>query len=104
MIRLSILATLMLVTLTANGMAQSVAIELNPAQQTQIKEYVSKQRVPVAEIKQTIAIGSAVPTEVELRAVPAGWGPTVSKFRFFHGEKRIYFVDPSTRRVVRIVE
>ena len=32
MIRLSILATLMLVTLAANGMAQSVAIELTPAQ------------------------------------------------------------------------
>ena len=104
MVRVSMVAALMLTTLTADSVAQSVAIELNPAQQAQIKEYVLKQRIPVAEVKQTIAIGSAVPTEVELRPVTAGWSPTLSKFRFFHGDKRIYFVDPSTRRIVRIVE
>jgi len=72
MVRVPMVAALMLGTLTAHSVAQSVAIELNPAQQAQIKEYVSKQRVPVAETKQTIAIGSAVPTEVELRPVSAG--------------------------------
>ena len=72
MVRVSMVAALMLMTLTADSVAQSVAIELNPAQQAQIKEYVLKQRIPVAEVKQTIAIGSAVPTEVELRPVPPG--------------------------------
>ena len=97
-------AALVLVALSVESSAQSVAIELNPAQQAQIKEFVSKQKVPAAEVKQTIAFGSSLPTDVQLRTVPAGWGPTVSKFRYFHANNRIYFVDPSTRRIVRIVE
>ena len=99
-----VLAALFLVALSAESMAQSVAVEINPAQQAQIKEFISKQNVPAAQVKQTIAFGSSLPTDVELRSVPAGWGPTVAKFRYFHADNRIYFVDPSTRKVVRIVE
>ena len=65
MVRVSMVAALMLMTLTADSVAQSVAIELNPAQQAQIKEYVLKQRIPVAEVKQTIAIGSRIVRIVE---------------------------------------
>ena len=104
MTRVSMAAALVFVALSAESLAQSVAIELNPAQQAQIKEFISKQKVPAAQVKQPIALGSSVPTEVELRSALAGWGPTVARFRYFHADNRIYFVDPSTRRVVRIVE
>ena len=104
MIRISMAATLVLVALAAESLAQSVAIELNPAQQTQIKDYIAKQKVPAAQVKQSIALGSSLPADVELRPVPAGWSPTVSRFRYIHAGYRIYFVDPLTRKVVRIVE
>jgi transposase len=32
----------------------------------------------------------------ELRAVPVGWVPTVSKFRYFHADNRTYLVGSST--------
>jgi hypothetical protein len=56
-------AALVLVALAAESLAQSVAIELNPAQQAQIKEFISKQKVPAAQVKQPIALGSSVPTK-----------------------------------------
>ena len=104
MVRISMAATLVLAALAVEGLAQSVAVELNPAQRAQIKDHVLKQRVPATQLKQSIALGSSLPADVELRPVPAGWSPTVSKFRYVHAGNRIYFVDPSTRKVVRIVE
>jgi hypothetical protein len=104
MVHVSMAAALVLIALSVESLAQSVAIELNPAQQAQIKDFVAKQKVPAAQVKQAIAFGSSLPADVELRPVPWGWAPTVSRFRFFHTGNRIYFVDPSTRKVVRIVE
>ena len=42
MTRVSMAAALVFVALSAESLAQSVAIELNPAQQAQIKEFISK--------------------------------------------------------------
>jgi hypothetical protein len=79
-------------------------VEINPAQQTTIKDYIVKQKVPSAPVKGSILVGGTLPADIEIRSVPAGWGPTVSKFSYAYSDNRIYFVQPSTRKVVRILE
>lgn len=92
-----------LVVISNPALAQSVAVEINPAQRAQIKNYVVQQKVAPVRVNESILLGNTVPAGVELQPV-AGWGPTVSRYRYVYADNRIYFVDPSSRRVVRIVE
>jgi hypothetical protein len=40
------------------------------------------------------------PADVELREVPADWGPSVRSYRYYHTDSGIHFVDPASRRVI----
>jgi hypothetical protein len=91
------------VIFSSQALAQSVAVEINPAQQTTIKDYIVQQKVPSAPVKGSILVGSTLPADIELRSVPAGWGSTVSKYSYAYSDNRVYFVQPSTRKVVRIL-
>jgi hypothetical protein len=84
----------------SQALAQSVTVEINPEQRTRIKEYVVKQNVPRATIKERVRVGTSVPAEVELREVPADWGPSVRSYRYYHSDSGIHFVDPTSRRVI----
>jgi hypothetical protein len=81
-----------------------VGINLAPEQRTRIKEYVVKERVAPVTVKERIAVGARLPADVELRAVPADWGTSVTKYRYVYSDNRVYFVEPSTREVVSVVE
>jgi hypothetical protein len=93
-------ATAMALVLSSQAFAQSVKVEINPEQRTRIKEYVVKQKVPRATVKERVTVGSRVPDEVELREVPADWGPSVSRYRYYHSDAGIHFVDPANRTVI----
>ena len=97
-------AAAFVVMFSGQAFAQSVAVEINPAQQSTIKDYIVKQKVPSAPVKGSILVGGTLPADIEIRSVPAGWGPTVSKYSYAYSDNRIYFVQPSTRKVVRILE
>ena len=73
-------------------------ISFAPEQRTRIKEYVVRERV--APVRERVTIGSRLPAEVELRAVPSEWGPSVSRYRYVYSGDRVYFVDPGSREVV----
>ena len=90
----------MAMALSAEAVAQSVAVEIAPEQRTRIKEYVVKEKVRPYATRERIAIGATLPAEVELHAVPSDWGPSVSRYRYVYSDDRVYFVDPSSRRVV----
>jgi hypothetical protein len=36
--------------------------------------------------------------------VPADWGPTVSKYRYVYHDNNVVLVEPSSRRVVHIID
>ena len=93
-------ATAMTVVLASQAFAQSVTVELAPEQRTRIKEYVVKEKVPRVTVKERYRVGTTVPAEVELREVPADWGPAVRSYRYYHTDTGIHFVDPSSRRVI----
>jgi hypothetical protein len=93
-------ATAMAILLSGQACAQSVSVEIAPEQRTRIKEYVVKEKVPRATIKERITVGGRVPADVELREVPADWGPSVSKYRYYHSDRGVHFVDPASRAVI----
>jgi hypothetical protein len=97
-------ATAMTVVFAGSVLAQSVAIEIAPEQRTRIKEYVVKEKVKPVTVKERISVGATLPADVELRAVPSDWGPTVSKYRYVYSDNHVYFVDPSSRRVVTTID
>ena len=87
-------------TLPTEGFAQSVSLEIAPEQRTRIKEYVVKEKVRPYAARERISIGATLPAEVELHSVPSDWGPSVSRYRYVYSDDRVYFVDPSSRRVI----
>ena len=79
-------------------------ITFAPEQRTRIKEYVVKERVAPVTVRERIAVGARLPEDVELRAVPSDWGPSVSKYRYIYSGDNVYFVEPSSREVVHIID
>jgi len=92
------------VMFSGQAFAQSVAVEIDPAQRATIEDYIVNKTIPPAPVKGSISIGSTLPADIEIRSVPAGWGPNVSKFSYAYADNRVYFVWPSTRKVARILE
>jgi uncharacterized protein DUF1236 len=89
--------------LAGQALAQAI-VEIEPAQRTRIKEYVVKEKVAPVRVKERVSVGVTLPADVELRSVPADWGPGVSKYRYVYSDNHIYFVEPSTRRVVQEID
>ena len=48
--------------------------------------------------------GATLPTEVELHAVPNDWGPGLSRYRYVYSGDDVVLVEPSTRRVIQVIE
>ncbi len=84
----------------AFAQAVSATIDLTPEHRTRIKEYVVKERVKPYVAKERITVGTTLPADVELRAVPSDWGPSVSRYRYVYSNNRVHFVDPASRRVI----
>jgi len=89
---------------SSQALTQGVTVTLEPAQRTKIKEYVVKEKVNPVTIRERVIVGSTLPADVELRAVPADWGPSVSRYRYIYSDNRVILADPADRRVVQIID
>jgi hypothetical protein len=97
-------ATALALMMSGQAMAQTVSIDLAPEQRTRIKEYVVKERVAPVTIRERVAVGATIPAGVELRAVPDTWGPSVSRYRYVYHDDNVVLVDPSSRRVIEVID
>jgi hypothetical protein len=95
-------AALSLVTVGAAFAQHTIVVE--PNQRTVIREYVVKQKVKPITIKEKVVVGATLPTDVALVTVPSEWGPSFSKYRYVYWDNRVVLVEPSSRRVVHIVD
>jgi hypothetical protein len=95
--------TALAVLASSQAFAQAT-ITIAPEQRTKIKEYVVKERVPAATITERVTVGATLPASVELRAVPSDWGPSVSRYRYVYHGDNVVFVDPSSRRVIHVLD
>ena len=96
-----------LLSVSAPSFAQTtvgVGMTFEPQQRTRIKEYVVKERVAPVTIKERVSVGARLPADIELRSVPADWGPSVAKYRYVYSDNRVYFVEPSSREVVHVLD
>ena len=89
------------VTTTGTGHA---AIQIKPQYRTKIKTYVTEKKVRPITTQERLVVGATLPTSVELEAVPADWGPSVSKYRYVYSNDRVMLVDPGTRTIVHEID
>src|SRR5881392_1349371 len=81
------------------GAAAAEDVIIQPEQETVIKEYVHKQ--PLASVKVPgveLNVGTALPDTVELHEVPN------VKYRYTVVDNRTVIVDPSTRKIIKIIQ
>ena len=60
--------------------------------------------MPAARIRERVTVGTVLPDDVDLVAVPETWGPGIARYRYIYTGDNVVLVDPATRRVVQIVE
>jgi hypothetical protein len=91
------------VTTTTSPDATS-SVTISPAEETKIREYIVKEKRTsvTAPSGFSISVGAEVPQSVELYSLPSDVG--VTKYRYTVVGGKTALVDPSTRKVVRIIE
>jgi hypothetical protein len=73
-----------------------------PEEQKAVREWIKRQRSVSA--RAGIAVGVVLPDNVESYPVPDDWGPSAADYRYFHSGDQVYFIEPSTRKVVHVFE
>ncbi|WP_426435432.1 DUF1236 domain-containing protein [Bradyrhizobium genosp. P] len=86
------------------GRAHAGAVQIEPEYRTRIHSYVTEHRIRPVETRERIVVGTPVPREVELEAVPQEWGPSLTRYRYVYSGEHVMLVDPESRTVVQEVE
>lgn len=89
---------------TTTGTGHAAAVQIEPEYRTKIKSYVTEHRIRPVTTKEKIVVGGTVPSDVELEAVPADWGPSLTKYRYVYSGERVMLVDPGSRTVVQEID
>ncbi len=97
-------ATIALAQGVGGGGGVRGALVLAPEQRTMVKQYVTSHKVAPVKLKERLSVGSTLPASVRLAPVPAEWGPAYGSYRYIYSDNRVYFVEPSTRRVVTAID
>jgi hypothetical protein len=88
----------------SRGRAHAGAVQIEPEARTRIHSYVTEHKVRPVKSHEKIVVGSPVPRDVELEAVPEDWGPSLTRYRYIYSGDRVMLVDPETRNVIEEVE
>jgi Protein of unknown function (DUF1236) len=91
-------------TVTTTTGTAGAAVQIEPQYRTKIKSYVTEHKIRPVTTKERITVGARVPADVELEAVPADWGPSVTRYRYVYSGDRVMLVDPGTRTVVQEID
>ena len=107
----SLATVIVLAALSSPVFAQTViqaepgaTVTIAPEQRTRIKEYVVRERVRPARIQERVVVGGTLPADIELSAVPSDWGPGVARYRYVYWDDHVVLVEPSSRRVIQIID
>jgi Protein of unknown function (DUF1236) len=77
---------------------------LAPEQRTRIRQYVVEHHVAPVTLSQQVTVGATLPADVALTAVPSDWGPNLTSYRYVYSGNHVVLVEPSTRRVIQVIE
>jgi hypothetical protein len=93
-----------LVASSATFAQTSTQITIGQPERTKIKEYVVKEKVKPVTLKEKVTVGATLPADVEIRTAPADWGTSVSKYSYVYTDNHVVLVEPSSRKIVQIIE
>ena len=88
--------------LTTQAIAQTVVV--SPEQRTTIREYVVKEKIRPHHLQSRVTVGATLPADVELAPVPETWGPSFHSYRYIYTGDDVVLVDPSSRRVIDVID
>jgi Protein of unknown function (DUF1236) len=91
-------------TTVTTGVAPADTVVIAPEQRTVIKKYVTEKKVKPITYKERVTVGATLPADVELMAVPGDWGPGLGRYRYVYHDDHVVFVEPSSRRVMQIID
>jgi len=97
-------ATVLSVAFGTQALAQQVAVEIAPDTRTTIKEYVVKEKVQPVTVKEQMTVGVTLPTDIQLLPAPSTWGPSVSKYHYVYSNNNVVLVEPTSRKVIQIID
>ena len=86
------------------GVGPADTVIIAPEQRTVVKEYVVKEKVNPVMLKERVIVGATLPADVELRTVPTTWGPKASSYRYVYSNDNVLLVEPSSRKVIQIID
>jgi hypothetical protein len=90
------------------GVGHGDRLTLSQSQQQLIRDTVTRDHLPAAQVQEQLSYGVAVPQDVTLEPVPQPLIvqiPMIEQYRMFiTGDDRIVLVDPDTREVVDVIE
>jgi len=92
-------------TVTTTGPAATGSVTIAPEKRTVIKQRFTG--APVTTVRERVTVGATVPADVELMPVPETVVtelPEVRSYRYFRYQDDVVLVDPSSRRVVQIID
>ncbi len=91
-------------TITRSPEPSSVAVLTIPQEQRAIiMRFVVQAKVQPVTIKEHIGIGTSLPDDVELLAIPNDWGLELTRYRYVVSHSHVFLVEPFSRRVVQII-
>jgi hypothetical protein len=108
----TVLAGIAILALASPAFSQAVVttpgvsadITLAPEQRTRIKQHVVEKRVKPFAFKERVTVGATVPADVDLVDVPSDWGAGLTRYRYVYSGDNVILVEPSSRRVVQIID
>lgn len=71
-------------------------------QQSKVRAYVVKEKPASVKVTETVAVGSALPSSVTLRTLPADVG--VTQYRYAVVNDKTVLVEPSSRKIIQVIE
>jgi len=87
---------------TAAFAQTSTTTTITTDQQSKVKTYVMKEKPASVKVTETVNVGAALPSSVTLHTLPSDVG--VTQYRFAVVNDKTVLVEPSSRKIVQIIE
>lgn len=82
----------------------TTSLHVPPQTSVDVREWVVKNKPKPYRFKEPVIIGGTVPDNVDVVAVPDAWGDDLRSYHYVYADDHVYLVDPSSRKVIYIIE
>lgn len=100
--RYPVLISLVAALACSAAVAQTSTTTITTEQQGKVKSFVMKEKPASVKVTETVSVGTALPSSVTLHTLPSDVG--VTQYRFAIINDKTVLVEPSTRKIVQIIE